>query len=441
MRARLLLLTLLSCFFVSPAPAQVFQPESFTLENGLQVVVITNRRAPIVVQMIYYKVGAADEEPGKSGLAHFLEHLMFKGTSQAAAGEFSAVVARSGGTENAFTTRDYTAFWQMVAKESLETMMRYEADRMSNLVLTDEVVLAERDVILEERRQRFDNEARGRLDERVMTALFANNAYGRPTIGWMHEMAGLTTDDALAFYQRWYAPNNAILLLSGDIDAAEARPLVEKYYGPLVAKEIPERHRLREPPPWAARRVSVSDATVQQERLTITYQVPQRADFKANDEEALQILVEIMGGGSDSRLTRALVVDGIASSAGVTGRLGALDYGSLHFYVVPREGVSLDAVETKLLAENRHLLSAGVTDAEVADARNRLLDGAIFARDDPESAPRILGAVLAVGGTLEEAEAWPQHLVAVTAAQINGLVQQLLIPENSVTGLLQKAQP
>src|SRR5471032_2595217 len=205
--------------------------QHFTLANGLDVVVIPDHRAPVVTHMIWYKVGAADETPGKSGLAHFLEHLMFKGTAKNPTGRFSQVVATIGGQENAFTSSDYTAFFQRVPSEKLKTVMEFEADRMTGLQLTDQVVLPEREVILEEQNQRIGNNPRARLGEQIDAALYLNNPYGKPVIGWRHEMEQLSRDDALAFYRRFYAPNGAVVVIAGDVEPAQARKFAEETYG------------------------------------------------------------------------------------------------------------------------------------------------------------------------------------------------------------------
>src|SRR5215813_12750674 len=235
------------------AQAAVFSPSTITLANGLQVVVIENHRAPVVTHMVWYRVGAADEVPGKTGIAHFLEHLMFKGTKTVPPEGFSEIVARLGGNENAFTTADYTAYFQSVAVEHLEEMMKLEADRMVNLVLTDDVVLPERDVILEERRQRIDNDPGAQLMEMARAVLFLNHPYRMPTIGWENEMRGLTTADALAWHTKWYEPGNAIVVISGDVTMDQVRPLAEKYYGALPATVVPARARPDEPAQFAPR--------------------------------------------------------------------------------------------------------------------------------------------------------------------------------------------
>src|SRR6201999_2721916 len=227
------------------------RPASFTLSNGLQEVVIPDHRTPVVTQMIWYKVGSPDETPGKSGFAHFLEHLMSKGTAKHPAGEFSQTVLRVGGNENAFTSTDYTGYFQRVPREQLGRMMEFEADRMTGLILQDENVLPERDVVLEEYNMRVANNPDARLTEQIMAALYLNNPYGRPGIGWHQEIEKLDREDALAFYKRFYAPNNAILVIAGDTDAKEVRPMVERTFGAVAPQPaIPARRiRPQEPDP------------------------------------------------------------------------------------------------------------------------------------------------------------------------------------------------
>src|SRR5215204_96641 len=218
------------------------RPASFTLDNGLQVLVIPDRRTPVVTQMIWYKVGSADETPGKSGLAHFLEHLMFKGTAKHPAGEFSQTVLKIGGNENAFTSTDYTGYFQRVPREQLGKMMEFEADRMTGLILKDENVLPERDVVLEEYNMRVANSPDARLSEQLMAALYLNHPYGRPVIGWRHEIEKLNREEALAFYKRFYTPNNAVLVIAGDVSTDEIRTLAEATYGKIAkVAEIGQR--------------------------------------------------------------------------------------------------------------------------------------------------------------------------------------------------------
>jgi zinc protease len=419
------------------APARVFDPETFTLDNGLQVVVVTNRRAPIVTHMVWYKVGAADEAPGESGLAHFLEHLMFKGTDSLGPGEFSKIIAANGGTENAFTSWDYTAYYQTVARDRLEIVMKHEADRMANLKLTKEVVDPERDVVLEERRSRIDNDPGSRLWEVVRAAQYLNHPYRRPIIGWEHEIRGLTTEGALAFYRRWYAPNNAILIVAGDVTAAEVRPLAEKYYGVIPAGDIPERRRVEEPPQNAARSVALESPRVRQPSLAISYLAPSESRGERRHAYPLQVLDAIMGSGTTSRLYRALVVEqGLAASAGSGYGSDSLDLTTFSFNASPRVGVEMDTLEAALRAEIQRLLDEGVSAEEVAKAKRRLAASAVFARDSLSTGARIFGTALTTGQSVEQVEVWPERIEAVTAEQVNEAARAVLRETSSVTARL-----
>ena len=420
-----------------PAVAKVFDPEVFTLDNGLQVVVVTNRRAPIVTHMVWYKVGAADEAPGESGLAHFLEHLMFKGTETLGPGEFSRIVAENGGRENAFTSWDYTGYFQSVASDRLEIVMEHEADRMTGLKLTDEIVLPEREVVREERRSRVDNDPGSQLFELINATLYLNHPYRVPVIGWDHEISALNTESALAFYRRWYAPNNAILIVTGDVDAAEVRRLAEKHYGPIAAKPVPARARPTEPPQHAARRVILKSPRVNQPNVSIRYLAPSYRTSNEGEVYALQVLEEILGGGSSSRLYRSLVVEqGLAAAAGAGYDADRYDQSIFSFFGSPRPGHEVDEVEAALRAEIERVLNEGVEAEEVAAAKKRMMAGAIYARDPLGAAPRIIGGALAAGRSIAELEAWPERIDAVSVEQVNAAARAVLRDERSVTGLL-----
>jgi len=419
------------------APKGVFFPETFTLSNGLQVVVITNRRAPVVLHMMWYKVGAADEPPGKSGIAHFLEHLMFKGTKSLGPGMFSKIVANNGGQENALTSSDYTAYYQNVAKDRLETVMKIEADRMQNLSLSDGEVTAERKVILEERRQRVDNSPRSILWEQANAALYMNHPYRIPVIGWEHEMKGLTTADAMAFYRRWYAPNNAVLVVAGDVTAADVRPLAEKYYGVIPRGDIPARVRPDEPPHRHARRVTYKDSRVNQPNWTRFFIAPSYNRGETKHAYALQVLSEILGSGATSRLYQELVVkQKIAASAG-SGYSGSnYDYSNFYVYATPTAGTSWETLEKAVEAEIAKLVESGVTADEVARAKQVLIDRASFARDNLRTGVMSFGVALATGRTAADVEAWPENIAKVTADDINAAARHVLKDTGSVTALL-----
>jgi zinc protease len=421
----------------SPAEGAVFKPETFTLDNGMQVVVVTNRRAPVVSHHVWYKVGSADSPLGKSGLAHFLEHLMFKGTENLGPGEFSRIVARNGGNENAFTGPDYTGYFQTIAKDRLELVMRMEADRMVNLVLDDAEVVRERSVVLEERSQRTDNDPGARLGEQLNATQFYHHPYRLPVIGWRHEMETYSREDALAFYRAWYAPNNAVLIVAGDIDAAELRPLAEKYYGAIPARPVPARARVQEPPQDARREVVLSDPRVQQPYWLRSYLAPSFSAGASEHAYPLEVLSEILGGTSTSRLYRSLVIEQkLATSAGAYYRGTALDLTTFRVYATPRPGVSLDELEAAVEAELDRLEAQPITDQEVARATQRLVAEATYAQDSLSSAVRSFGAALATGRTVEDVEAWPERIAAVTADQINRAAEQVFRPERSVTGRL-----
>lgn len=415
----------------------VFFPESFTLANGMQVVVIPNHRAPVVTHMVWYKVGAADEERGVSGIAHFLEHLMFKGTDQVAPGAFSRIVAKNGGRDNAFTSYDYTAYHQNVARDRLELVMTMEADRMANLRLTDALVDPERDVIIEERRQRVENKPTDRMSELINATLFVHHPYGTPVIGWPQEMAKLTRADAERFYKTWYAPNNAILVVSGDVSAAELKPLAERTYGAVAARPVPERRRVTEPPMAAERRVILRDPEVRQPWIHRSWAAPSHRVDPDHHVYALEVLAEIMSGGSTSRLYRDLVVERkLATSAWLGYNPNAWDMGTLNTGATPAAGVPMDRLEDALWGEIRKLLDQGVTDDEVATARKRMLAAAAYARDSLTGPAQTLGAALATGQSLDDVESWPVRIDAVTAEQVNAAARAVLGQTNHVTGVL-----
>lgn len=420
-----------------PGRAAVFNPETFTLDNGMEVIVVPNHRAPVVMHMVWYRVGAADDPVGKSGVAHFLEHLMFKGTKTVGPGEFSTIVARNGGNENAFTSQDYTGYFQKVAKDRLELVMRLEADRMTNLVLSDDIVLPERAVVLEERSARTDNQPGALLSEQVNAAQYLAHPYGVPIIGWAHEIGALTTDDALAFYRRHYGPDNAILIVTGDITMAELRPLAEKYYGTIPALGVAPRMRPQEPPQRAARRVELRDPRVRQAEWSRGYLAPSHNAGATEQAYPLQILAEILGGGATSRLYRELVVDqAVAASAGAWYDSVSLDLTRFAIYASPSPGVDVATLEAAVEGEIARLLDDGVTAKEVARVKNRLISEAVYARDSLYIAARAFGSALTAGMTVDDVESWPERVEAVTVEQVNAAARAVLVPETSVTGVL-----
>ncbi len=424
------------------AATGMFNPESFTLDNGMQVVVIENHRAPVVSHWVWYRVGSADSPPGKSGLAHFVEHLMFKGTEEIAPGDFSRTVARHGGQDNAMTSADFTAYFQNIARDRLEMVMEMEADRMANLRLQLPDVLAELDVILEERRSRVDNQPSALLGEQLNAAQYLNHPYRLPIIGWYHEIESYTKEDALAFYDEWYAPNNAILIVAGAVTADELRPLAERTYGAVSAREVPERSRLSEPPHILERRIELAHDRVEQPSLMRSYMAPSFATAEGGEAYALEVLAELFGSGGTSRLYRSLVVDqGIAASAGSFYRGTSLDQTTFRVHASPRPGGDLDALEAAMDAEIEKLLEDGVTAAEVARVQQRMIAEAVYARDSLTTAVRVFGGALTTGSTIEDVEAWPERIAAVTPEEVMEAARRVFDRTQSVTGRLVPAGP
>jgi zinc protease len=412
----------------------------YTLKNGLQLVVIPDRRAPVATHMIWYRVGAADETPGKSGLAHFLEHLMFKGTEKNPAGRFSQVVATIGGQENAFTSNDYTGYYQRVPRDKLEEVMGFEADRMTGLVLTDQVVLPERDVILEERNQRIENNPRSRLGEQMQAALYLNHPYGKPVIGWRHEMAKLDRNDALEFYKRFYGPNNAVVVIAGDVDADAVRVMAEATYGKVEKRhEFAPRARPQEPPPESPRTLSLADARVEQPSISRSYLVPPFSAAKRGESEALEVLAHILGSGSNSRLYRELVVGKKAAvSAGAYYEANAVDLSTFGVYAAPSQGISLPDLEKEIDVVLAGVISNGVTAEELERTKTRLVADAIYATDSQASLARWYGTALMTGASVDDVKSWPSRIKAVTAEAVQQAARDWLDKRRSVTGYLVK---
>jgi zinc protease len=416
-------------------------PASFTLSNGLQVVVIPDHRTPVVTQMIWYKVGSADETSGKSGLAHFLEHLMFKGTAKHPAGEFSQTVLRIGGNENAFTSTDYTGYFQRVPREQLGKMMEFEADRMTGLILEDENVLPERDVVLEEFNMRVANNPEARLTEQIMAALYLNHPYGRPVIGWHQEIEKLDREDALAFYKRFYAPNNATLVIAGDVDAKDVRPMAERTFGEVAAQPaIPaRRQRPQEPLPAASRTVTLSDPRVEQTGLRRYYLVPSAATAAAGESPALDVLAQLMGSGSNSYLYRALVIDRpLAVSAGAGYQGTALDPTQFMISVSPKPGVEFAQIEQVIDGVIADVGQNPVRAEDLERVKTQLIAEAIYAQDNQATLARWYGGALTTGLSIEDIRSWPDRIRAVTAEQVRDAAQKWLDKKRSVTGYLIK---
>lgn len=413
------------------------QPEAFTLRNGLEVVVVTDRRAPVVTHMVWYRVGAADEPRGSSGIAHFFEHLMFKGTRQIGEGEFSRIIARNGGDDNAKTSWDYTAYYQRIARDRLDLVMRMEADRMRNLRFSDETFASERDVIVEERRQRVDNSPGAVLGERMRAMLWPHHPYGTPVIGWLHEVQALDRETALEFYRTWYAPNNAILVIAGDVDAAELRPLAERHYGRLRATAtLPARDWVSDPPDVGPMRVTHRDEKVRQPSFSRMYRSISYTTDEGRQAHALDVAVQILGGTETSRLYRGLVEQGLAVSAAAGGDTSGLGGGSVSLWATPAEGIDLERLEAAADEILAAYLRDGPTDAELARAKSSLAAAAIYSRDSQETIANIFGASLAHGESIADVVSWDDDIQAVTREEVMEIARATFDLDASVTGWL-----
>ena len=411
------------------APEKVFNAKSYTLDNGLRVIVVENHIAPVVTHMVWYGVGAADETAGKSGIAHFLEHLMFKGSEGLAPGEFSKTIRSLGGNDNAFTSQDYTAFYQSIAAQHLEKIMRMEAGRMRGLNVPPEEVDSERLVILEERRQRTDNDPQARFSEQLNAAAFINHPYGTPVIGWYNEMENLSWDDAKGFYDKWYAPNNAILVVSGDVSGDEVYALAQSIYGVIPRVEVPTRNRTASPPLYAQTQITMHSAEIRQPEFQRLVRLPSYHQ-NAQDSLALQVLEEILGSGPTSRLYKSLVIEQkIASSAGFSYRSEAWDDATGYLYATPTPGRSLEEVRDAIDVELRRLIAEGITASELKDAVSRMQTQAIYARDSLTGPAMVIGSSLITGSDLNDVEYWPDNIAKVTAEQVRDVAQRFLDPD------------
>lgn len=430
---------MLATTLTAPAAHAAPRASEFKLANGMQVVVIPDTRAPVVTHMVWYRVGAADEPRGVSGIAHFLEHLMFKSTEKIAIGEFSKIVARLGGQDNAFTSQDATAYFQRIAKERLGEVMSMEADRMVNLRLTEKEVLTERKVILEERRSRVDNNPSAILGEQMDATLYYSHPYGIPVIGWEHEIAKLDREDALTFYKHYYAPNNAILVVSGDVTPEEVRKLAEETYGKVPANPSVggERARPSEPPQLAARKLVLKDPRAGKPSYHRYYLTTSYTKAEKGEAEALDVLLKILASGSTSRLYKALVVDKkIASSAGGWYYGDGLDSGKVSLYAVAADGSSLDEIEKGIDRVIAEIAQNGVTEDELRRAKMGLTADYIYESDSQSNLARRYGWGLVVGNTIEDIEEWPEAINRVTAEDVKQAALTQLDIQQSVSGRL-----
>jgi Predicted Zn-dependent peptidases len=421
------------------SPAFAAEVSHYELDNGMEVVVLEDHRAPVVAHTVWYKIGAADEPLGKSGIAHFLEHLMFKGTDDLDAGELSETVTRNGGSDNAFTSWDYTAYYQRVAADRLGLMMQMEADRMRDLEMTEDDVKTERQVILEERNQRIDNDPGALFREQTRAAQYLNHPYGIPIIGWRQEMEQLSRDDAFNFYHRYYAPNNAILVVAGDVDPDEVHELAQKWYGPLEPTPgLSERVRPQEPPQLAERRMTMTDARVSQPSVMRSYLAPERDPGDQGKAAALEILASLLGGNSTtSYLARKLTFETqTAVYAGAYYDGASIDDTTFGLVIVPSPGVSMQEAEDALDGAVAQFMEDGIDLDQFERLKTKLRANLIYAEDNVEGLARRYGEELALGLSLEDIEAWPDILQAVTPEDVMAAAHEVFDRRRAVTGWL-----
>ncbi|MBF9045865.1 insulinase family protein [Rhodobacterales bacterium LSUCC0031] len=414
---------------------------AFFLDNGMQVVVIPDDRAPAVTHMVWYRVGAGDELPGQSGIAHFVEHLMFKATDDMASGEFSTVVEANGGSDNAFTSWDYTAYFQRVAADRLGLMMQMEADRMRDIIFDPVEVATERSVILEERAQRTDSSAGALFNEQMRATLFLNHPYGRPIIGWRHEMEALSLADAQTFHDLWYHPNNAILIVAGDVTPDAVRALAEQHYGPIPASpDLPVRARPTEPPHIANRRVDFTDQRVANPYVSVQMLAPVREPGNQAEAAALVILAELLGGsGQTSLLARRLQVDEERSLyAAAFYDSTSLDPSGFSLVNVPVPGLSLDEAEADLWRIIDDFLSDGIDMDHFERIKFQIAANDIYSEDSTQGLARRWGMELTIGLGVADIESWPDVLAAVTPEDVMAAASRLFTDPVHVTGHLMR---
>ncbi|MGX9356391.1 M16 family metallopeptidase [Roseobacteraceae bacterium S113] len=427
-------------FLTAAAPVAAQQEVSTTtLDNGMEVVVIEDHRAPVAVHMVWYRAGSADEPEGVSGIAHFLEHLLFKGTETLEPGEFSRVVARNGGSDNAFTSFDYTGYFQRVAADRVDLMMQMEADRMVNLQLTEADILTEREVIIEERNQRTENDPGALLREQMRASLYLNHRYGVPIIGWRHEMVSLDLEDALEFYEAHYAPNNAILIVAGDVEPEEVFAQARTHYGVIPANpEIGPRARPQEPPHTAARRMVFEDPRVAQPYILRTYLAPERDPGAQREAAALFLLSEILGGSQTSVLADALQFETqTAVYAGSGYSPTSLDDTTFSLIMVPSQGVSLEDGEAAMdEVVAGFLATRDIEDDQLDRIKRQLYASQIFGQDNVQRVANRYGRALTSGLTVEDIQAWPDVLQSITEEEIFAAADALFDINRSVTAYL-----
>jgi zinc protease len=416
--------------------------EVFTLANGLQVVVLPSKRAPIVNQLLVYKVGSADETAGQTGVAHFLEHMMFKGTWSIGPTEFSRTISRNGGRDNAYTGFDATGYHQTIAADRLELIMRMEADRMVNLRIAEQELMPERQVVLEERRMRVDNVPAELLDEAVREQLFGpGKPYAMPTAGYADDVKKLGVTALATFYRKHYAPNNAVLIVAGDTTAEAVHKLADKHYGPIARVRVEPRQRPAEGGTGLPQRVLRADARVVEPEWSRDFVAPSYATGETRHAHALLVLAQLFGGGETSRLWKAMVVDAkLALSASSGYSPASLGLSTFELSVHPAPQAAMAAIESAVGEQMKRLLDGDVTAQEIERVQNRMLASAIYSQDALGSGPRVYASILSTGGRVADVDAWPERIAAVRPDDVVAAARHVWRDDRSVTSMLTPAE-
>jgi len=412
--------------------------EEQTLKNGMRVIVKVDQRSPVVVSQIWYRIGSMDERPGKTGISHVLEHMMFKGTKKLKPGEFSKIIARNGGRENAFTSHDFTAYFQTLERSRLPVAMELEADRMHNLVIDQNELSREVPVVMEERRLRTEDKPEGRLYEAFRKAAFQVHPYGRPIIGSMDDLRSLTVDDVQSWYRQWYSPQNATLVVVGDVEPGEVFRLARKYFADIPRKELPKRDIVVEPQQKAPRRVTVK-APAQVPRLLVGYHTPViTAGGKHWEPYALDVLAGVLDGGESARFSRSLVRgQQIASSAGASYDAVARAPSQFLLDATPANGKSIADVETALLAEIEKIKSEPITQQELDRVKAQVTASDVYQRDSMFYQGMEIGTLVMSGLDYRIGDQYVDRINAVTARQVQDVARRYLTRENMTVAVLE----
>ncbi len=411
-------------------------PKLITLKNGMKVVIIENKRAPVIAQMIWYNFGSGIEEKGKSGLAHFMEHLMFKGTRKFPNSYYSDYISKVGGSENAFTSYDYTAYYQVFPKSELKKMIQMEADRMTNLTLSKENVQIEKSVILEERFQRIESDPSSKLDESMRSTLYPNHYYGRPIIGWKHEIENLSYDDVINFYEENYKPKNAILVLSGDVDFKLAKKLTKKYFGKIKTKKVKAVVETNDPDLGTNILVKMSHSTVKQPIWKKFYRT---FSYKSDLESAiaLDIGLKIIASGSSSLLYKNLVEEKKIFTV-VGGYYQGLTkgQGSIYLYAISKAYMKPEKIDEIIMNEIKNIIDNKLSEKRFKIEKDKYFYDTIYKRDGILNPAQIIGEALTIGLSLEDINFWNKKIQKVTIQDVKKSLEKLYLNKNFVIGEL-----